>query len=362
MISFVGAKSYNRVRRELSENPRRWLVTGAAGFIGSNLLEELLSLGQTVVGLDNFSTGREANLDEVQEASRANGWTGKFRLIRGDIRDRKACAAACEGVDYVLHHAALGSVQHSIEDPALTNSVNVDGFLNVLVAARDADVKRVVYASTCAIYGDSDETPLNEESRGTLLSPYAATKLANEIYAAVFQRTYGLNAVGLRYFNIFGRRQDPNGAYAAVIPRWIDVLLEGGRCEIHGDGKTSRDFCHVGNVVQANLLAAAGEHRIGASGIYNVASGASTTLNELFRMIRLGLTGYNPAIGESAPRYSPFRDGDIRRSEADITRIREELEYEPLYSTAQGLSVALEWYVEQAPRSFAQPDAAVAGR
>jgi UDP-N-acetylglucosamine 4-epimerase len=362
MISFVGARSYNRVRREIADTPRTWLITGVAGFIGSNLLEELLSLGQNVVGLDNFSTGHEGNLDEVMASANANRWTGTFRLVRGDIRDKVTCGQAADGVDYVLHHAALGSVPRSIDDPILSNSVNVDGFLNVLVAARDAGVKRVVYASSCAIYGDCPDLPLNEESRGTLLSPYAATKLTNEIYASVFQRTYGLDTAGLRYFNVFGQRQDPNGVYAAVIPKWIDALLAGNRCEIHGDGETSRDFCHVGNVVEANILAAVGLKNMGSTGIYNVASGVSTSLNELFRMIRLGLTGYEPLIAESEPLMTPFREGDIRRSVADISRIREELDYEPIYSTVEGLSHALEWYVDASSRSHGFAEAAVAGR
>ena len=346
MISFDNAWPYSRMRRELAENPRTWLVTGVAGFIGSNLLEELLNLGQTVVGLDNFSTGYQANLDDVT-AIVGSSAARRFRMIRGDIRDLATCRAACEGVDYVLHQAALGSVPRSIDDPLTTNSVNVDGFLNMLVAARDAGVKRVVYASSCAIYGDSHSFPLTEESTGRLLSPYAASKLTNEVYGSVFQRTYGLPVVGLRYFNVFGQRQDPNGAYAAVIPRWIANLLDGEACEIFGDGETSRDFVYVANVAQANFLAAMSERAGASAGIYNVACGCETTLNELYRMIRLGLAGYEPAIAAALPVYGADRRGDIRRSMADVTKIRRELEYEPTHTTAQGLGQTVEWYVKR---------------
>lgn len=351
MISRSGATSYDLLRRDLTDNPRTWLVTGVAGFIGSNLLEELLSLGQHVVGLDDFSTGFQANLDDAMASPGAVQGGGTFRFIKGDIRDIAACRKAMKGVDFVLHQAALGSVPRSIDDPIASNAVNVDGFLNVLHAAREANVTRVVYASSCAVYGDSPMRPLTEDATGSLLSPYAATKLANEIYAAVFQRTYGLQVVGLRYFNIFGPRQDPNGAYAAVIPRWIDTLLNGKTCEILGDGETSRDFCHVANVGKANILAATSDRSIGHSPVYNVACGKETTLNELFRMIRLGLVGFRPSISASQPRYGPFRDGDIRRSAADISKIQQQLDYEPTHTTAQGLGQALEWYVEHSAKS-----------
>jgi len=355
MIASAGVWPYRKLLQELEENPRTWLVTGVAGFIGSNILEHLLAIGQRVVGLDNFATGSQANIDEV--LALPSSARGEFRFILGDIRDLSACRNAVSGVDYVLHHAALGSVPLSLDDPAETNSVNVDGFINVLVAARDARVKRVVYASTCAIYGDCAAMPLAETSAGSMLSPYAVSKMANELYAAVFQRAYELPTIGIRYFNIFGPRQDPNGAYAAVIPRWIDKLLCGENCEINGDGKTSRDFCHVANVVQANLLAATATFGPSRSDVYNVACGKETSLNELFRMIRLGLVGYQPSIAGSEPRYSPFRAGDIRRSSADITRIREELEYEPSHSVAQGLGHTLEWYVDH---SRANKDAVAA--
>ena len=354
MISGADASPYEVLRRELRERPRTWLVTGVAGFIGSNLLEELLSLGQRVVGLDNFATGHQGNLDDVlASAGTQNG--GSFRFVEGDIRDIKACRKAMKGVDYVLHQAALGSVPRSIDDPFTSNAVNVDGFINVLLAAREAGVKRVVYASSCAVYGDSPSCPLTEDDLGSgaLLSPYAATKLTNEIYASVFQRTYGIQCIGLRYFNIFGPRQDPNGAYAAVIPRWIDRLLSAQQCEILGDGETSRDFCHVANVAQANILAAISDRSVGAAPVYNVGSGRETSLNELYRMIRLGLVGHLPAIASSHPRYGAFRDGDIRRSAADIGRIRQQLQYEPTHSTAQGLGQALEWYVSHSAKGAA---------
>src|SRR5215211_2319092 len=330
---------YRRLRDELIAEPKKWLVTGAAGFIGSNLAEELLSLGQTVVGLDNYSTGYEANLDEIL----ANDLPGTFALIQGDIRDLDVCRAACNGVDYVLHQAALASVPRSIDDPLTNTAVNVEGFLKVLVAARDAKVERVVYASSSALYGDATEIPQVEDRLGHVLSPYAAAKKTNELYAEVFQRSYGLELVGLRYFNVFGRRQDPNGAYAAVIPRWVSNLLNGDPCNVYGDGETSRDFIHVANAIQANLLAATAPS--GATGqSYNIACGEETSLNELFRMIRLGLTGYRPEVVSAEAVYEGFRPGDIRRSVADISKARRRLGYQPTVSIAEGLGEALEWY------------------
>ena len=338
--------------QELEETPRTWLITGVAGFIGSNLLERLLALGQRVIGLDNFATGSQANLDEVLALPSSS--RGEFRFIEGDIRDVGVCRRSVAGVDYVLHHAALGSVPLSLDDPAETNSVNVDGFINIMITARDAKVQRVVYASTCAVYGDSPALPLTETTVGSMLSPYAVSKMANELYAAVFQRAYGLPVVGLRYFNIFGPRQDPNGAYAAVIPKWIDTLLGGERCEINGDGEHSRDFCHVANVAQANLLAATSKIHDSVSPVFNVACGHETSLNELYRMIRLGLVGYQPSIAIAQPIYRAFRAGDIRRSTADISRIQETLQYEPTHSVAQGLGEALEWYVGHSSRATGQ--------
>lgn len=348
---------YQRLRDELVAEPRTWLVTGVAGFIGSNLLQELLALGQRVVGLDDFSTGYQTNLDEVLDGDAS----GTFRLVEGDIRDLDACRAACDGVDYVLHQAALASVPRSIDDPLTNTRVNVDGFLNVLAAARDAGVRRVVYASSSAVYGDATDIPQSEDRVGRVLSPYAAAKKTNELYADVFQRTYGLQSIGLRYFNVFGRRQDPEGAYAAVIPRWVSNLLNGEPCDIYGDGETSRDFIYVANAVQANLLAAtADKHATGE--VYNIACGHETSLNELFRMIRLGLTGYQPSVAQQKPVYDGFRPGDIRRSVANISKARRGLGYEPVVSVAEGLGEALEWYAARARADYVVAGASVVDR
>ncbi len=339
------APRYHQLREELVAEPRTWLVTGAAGFIGSNIVEELLGLGQQVVGLDNFSTGFAANLDDAAGAHRADG---RFRFVEGDIRDLTRCREACAGVDYVIHEAALASVPESIADPIESAQVNVDGTINMLVAARDAGVRRFVYASSSAVYGDTTAIPAREGVTGQLLSPYAATKATNEMYAALFQRTYGLHTVGLRYFNVFGRRQDPNGAYAAVIPRWVDKLLADEPCEIYGDGETTRDFCYVSDVVQANLLAATVCDESATGQAYNVACGAETSLNELFQMIQSGLTRYHPAVADARPRYQSARQGDIRRSVADIARARAALGYMPVFHAATGLAQALKWYASRA--------------
>lgn len=333
------------LRDELVAGPRAWLVTGAAGFIGSNLVQELLALGQRVVGLDNFSTGHQSNLDEAVAAN--SDTKGSFRFIQGDIRDPDACREATAGVEYVLHQAALASVPRSIADPVSSTQVNVDGFLNVLVAARDASVRRVVYASSSSVYGDATMIPQVEDVTGEVLSPYAATKSANEMYAKVFQRTYGLEAVGLRYFNVFGRRQDPNGAYAAVIPRWIANLLKDVPCTIFGDGNTSRDFCYVANAVQANLLAATTTSKEATAQAYNVACGEETSLNELFRMIRNALAPLYRAVEAAEPLYFEERQGDIRRSLADIGKARRLLGYEPTHRAAAGMEETLNWYAAQ---------------
>jgi UDP-N-acetylglucosamine/UDP-N-acetyl-alpha-D-glucosaminouronate 4-epimerase len=341
---------YLRLRDDLIAMPRTWLITGVAGFIGSSLLEQLLDLGQRVVGLDNFSTGSRENLDDVLEG-RENA---AFRLIEGDIRNLDDCREACDGVDVVIHQAALPSVPMSIDDPLASHSVNVGGFLNVLSAARQARVSRVVYASSSAVYGEASLVPVSEERAGSVLSPYAADKLANEIYASVWGRQYGLQAIGLRYFNVFGRRQDPNGAYAAVIPRWVEALLRDAPCYVYGDGETTRDFCHVSDVVQANLLAAvAAESAVGE--VYNVGCGVETSLNELFRMIRLGLVGYEAELASHEPVYEAFRPGDIRRSVADISKARRHLGFEPEMTVAEGLGEALEWYVAQARETEVNP-------
>jgi UDP-N-acetylglucosamine 4-epimerase len=346
---------FDEVKETLRAHPRTWLVTGVAGFVGSNLLEALLRLGQTVVGLDNFATGHPRNLAEVRERVGANA--ARFRFIEGDVRDLEACRAACNGIDYVLHQAALGSVPRSIDNPIATNQVNVDGFLHMLVAARDAGVQRFVYAASSSTYGDHPGLPKVEEVIGRPLSPYAVSKYANELYAGVFQRTYGLETIGLRYFNVFGRRQDPNGAYAAVIPRWVGTLLRGGECRINGDGETSRDFCYVGNVVQANLLAATAD-RDATDEVYNVAYGGRTTLNDLFLMIRDGLAESRPDLSRAEPTYGDFRPADVRHSQADITKIQTRLGYRATHSVKDGLREALVWYMEAAPLWLSEEGAA----
>ena len=340
MISGSAPTAYQRLRESLSAQPRVWLVTGAAGFIGSSLVADLLSLGQQVVALDNFSTGYQHNLDDVVTPEHAH----RFRLIRGDIRDLATCRAACTGVDFVLHQAALGSVPRSVQDPITSHDVNVSGFLNVFMAARDAKVKRVVFASSSSVYGDANQLPQREENVGNVLSPYAATKKTNEVYAAVVQRTYALPSIGLRYFNVFGARQDPNGAYAAVIPRWVDHLLSGEPCEVYGDGETSRDFCYVANVVQANLLAATTADPAATGQVYNIAFGQQTSLKRLFTMLRDGLAEKDPSIGVAELTHGPARVGDIRHSLADISKARRMLGYEPTHDIAHGLNEALDWY------------------
>jgi UDP-N-acetylglucosamine 4-epimerase len=339
---------YRHLREQLVSAPKIWVVTGVAGFIGSNLLQDLLALGQTVVGVDNFSTGHRANLDEV--LAPFDG-VAEFRMVEGDIRDLELCRNACEGADYVLHHAALGSVPWSMDDPLRTNSVNVDGFVNMLVAAKDAGVKRFVYASSSAVYGDTPDHPQLEDRLGRPLSPYAATKSINEIYALAFQMSYSLQSIGLRYFNVFGRRQDPAGAYAAVIPRWIASLLKGERCRIFGDGETTRDFCHVANVVQANLLAATVEDPNATGQAYNIACSESVSLNQLFQMMRDRLALTDPQFSLARPQYDPFRPGDIRFSCASIEKARRMLLFSPTHNVALGLADALDWYVEKARAS-----------
>jgi len=342
----VISAAYRRLREQLVFDPKVWVVTGVAGFIGSNLLQELLALGQTVIGVDNFSTGHRTNLDDVLTAG-AEG-IAHFRMLEGDIRELETCRAACEGADYVLHHAALGSVPWSMDDPLRTNAVNVDGFVNMLVAAKDAGVRRFVYASSSAVYGDSPDYPQIEDRFGRPLSPYAASKSINETYALAFQTSYGLQSIGLRYFNVFGRRQDPAGAYAAVIPRWIASLLRGERCRIFGDGETTRDFCYIANVVQANLLAASVQNPEATGEAYNVACAQSVTLNQLFHMMRDRLAVRDPRFSNAVPQYDPFRQGDIRFSSASIEKARRMLSFSPTHDAAEGLSEALDWYIERA--------------
>lgn len=332
---------YSEILERLRRAPCTWAVTGAAGFIGSNLVEALLRAGQRVRGLDNFSAGYRRNLDLVRAALSPAEWAN-FTFIEGDIRDLPGCRELCSGVDFVLHEAALGSVPLSIEDPIRANQNNVDGFLNMLVAARDAKVKGFVYASSSAVYGNAPEgderLPKSEDRVGKMLSPYALTKYADELYAGVFAAAYGFRAIGLRYFNIFGPRQDPQGAYAAVIPKWIDALLRGGPVRINGDGKTTRDFCHIDNCVQANILAAAAPQDGPAwNRAYNVGLGESTDLNELFAQIRRAVAVVRPEAAQAAPEYRDFRAGDIKHSVADISRTREYLGYAPAVSLAAGL-------------------------
>ena len=325
------------------ETKRRWLVTGVAGFIGSNLLETLLAHDQDVTGLDNFSTGHRHNLEEVRGSVRPDQWA-RFRMIEGDIRDPQTCLDACAGAEVVLHQAALGSVPRSITDPLLTNANNITGFLNMLVAAKDSGVRRFVYAASSSTYGDHPGLPKVEDTIGKPLSPYAVTKYVNELYADVFLRTYGLDSVGLRYFNVFGKRQDPEGAYAAVIPKWFAGLLRGETVWINGDGETSRDFCFIDNCVQANILAACADHPDVPGKVFNVAYGQRTTLNELFGLIRDEAAKVRPACRDAEPSYRDFRAGDVRHSLADITRSRNLLGYEPAYGVRDGLALAGAWY------------------
>lgn len=333
---------HERAVRALRETTRTWLVTGAAGFIGSNLVELLLSAGQTVVGLDNFVTGYRHNIDEAARDAGDDG--GAFRLIEGDIADPDTAREACAGVDIVLHEAALGSVPRSLVNPLETNRANVDGFLTMLEAARAAGVQRFVYAGSSAVYGDHPGLPKKEEHLGAPLSPYAVTKRVNELYADVFHRSFGMEIVGLRYFNVFGPRQDPEGAYAAVIPRWIATLLAGRPCEIFGDGETSRDFCYIDNVLQANVLAALAPAGTVAGEIYNVAVGERTTLTELYFIIRDTLAEANPELRSLEPVYRDERPGDVKHSLADISKIRAAIGYAPTHDVATGLAESLAWY------------------
>jgi UDP-N-acetylglucosamine/UDP-N-acetylgalactosamine 4-epimerase len=334
---------FDELQRELRATPKTWLVTGVAGFIGSNLLEALLKLEQRVVGLDNFATGKRANLDQVKALVAPPQWA-RFRFIEGSITDAAANRQACAGVDYVLHQAALGSVPRSIEDPLGTHLANATGFLEMLEAVRAAGVKRFVYASSSAVYGDHPGLPKLEDQTGKLLSPYAATKLINEIYASTYAQAYGFESVGLRYFNVFGPRQDPDGAYAAVIPKWIAALLQRAPVFINGDGETSRDFCFVANIVQANLLAATTTNPAALNEPYNIAVGERTTLNELFKFLQDGLQRLEPALPVQQPVYREFRAGDVRHSLADISKARRLLGYEPVERAHDGLERAMEWY------------------
>ena len=334
---------YDEVREELRQRPRRWLITGAAGFIGSNLLEALLRLGQTVTGLDNFSTGLVRILEQVRSAVGDAAWRN-FTHIEGDIRDPAVCRRACAAVDYVLHHAALGSVPRSIEDPLATHEANLTGFVNMLAAARDAKARRFIYASSSSVYGDHPQLPKVEDAIGKPLSPYAVTKYANELYADVFARCYGIDGVGLRYFNIFGPRQDPDGPYAAVIPKWVGQFISRQPVYINGDGETSRDFCYIENAIQANLLGATTGNPEALNQIYNVAVGERTSLNELFELERSLLSAQCPWVRDYRPEYRDFREGDVHHSQADISKARKLLGYAPTHDIRRGLSEAMSWY------------------
>jgi len=340
----MNAPQFEALCHSLSGKTHTWLVTGVAGFIGSNLLETLLKLNQKVVGLDNFATGHRHNLEQVEKLVSPEQWK-RFDFIEGDIRDLDTCRAACKNADYVLHQAALGSVPRSIEDPILTNSSNITGHLNMLVAARDAGVRGFVYAASSSTYGDHPGLPKVEDEIGKPLSPYAVTKYVNELYADVFDRCYGFKIIGLRYFNIFGQRQDPEGAYAAVIPKWISSMIKNEPVYINGDGETSRDFCYIDNTVQANLLAATSDNEAAKNQVYNVAVGERTTLNQLFDSIRNELTPRFPKLEGIKPVYRDFRAGDVRHSLADISKAQNLLRYQPTHTIREGLKIAMDWYV-----------------
>jgi len=337
-------KAFEKLKDELRNNPRVWLVTGVAGFIGINLLEELLNLEQAVVGLDNFSTGRRSNLDEIRALVGEERWR-RFRFVEGDLCSLDDCRRACEKVDIVLNQAALGSVPRSLKHPSDTNENNVNGTLNMLIAARDAKVGRFVFASSSSVYGDHKELPKTESITGRLLSPYAVTKMVNELYADQFAHHYGLETIGLRYFNVFGPRQNPNGPYAAVIPVWIAALIAGNPVYINGTGETSRDFCYVKNAVQVNLLAGTVEDRTALNKVYNVALNERTSLNQLFEMLRSRLADEYEHIRDMEPIYRDFRDGDILHSQADISQADRLLGYAPTHTVKAGIEETLNWYL-----------------
>ncbi len=333
---------FEQVKQQLLEQPKKWLLTGCAGFIGSNLLEFLLKHNQQVVGLDNFATGFQHNLDEVQTQVTPEQWA-RFRFIEGDIRDLETCREAVKGVDYVSHQAALGSVPRSLNDPITTNAVNIDGFLNMLVACRDEGVKSFVFAASSSTYGDHPALPKQEPIIGNPLSPYAVTKYVNELYARVFALNYGFKSIGLRYFNVFGKRQTPDGAYAAVIPKWTGAMIHGQEVTINGDGETSRDFCYIANTVQANILSSVQMPESGFE-IYNVALNHRTSLNELFGFLK-GLVVENGLNYDQDPNYQDFRPGDVRHSQADISKITEQLGYQATHTIQEGLAEAMPWYI-----------------
>jgi UDP-N-acetylglucosamine 4-epimerase len=335
--------NYQKIKIQLKSNPKVWLITGVAGFIGSNLLEHLLKLDQTIIGLDNFATGHQRNLDEVKGLVAEAQWQ-KFHFIEGDIREYETCISAVKGVDYVLHQAALGSVPRSIADPISSNGANISGFLNVLQAAKEEGVKSFTYAASSSTYGDHPVLPKVEENIGNPLSPYAVTKYVNELYAGVYARSYGFKTIGLRYFNVFGKRQDPNGAYAAVIPKWTAAMIQGKDVFINGDGETSRDFCFIENTVQMNILAATAPDQA-KDQVYNVAVGDRTTLNDLYSFIKASLISGGVQV-TADPVYCDFRAGDVRHSQADISKATKTLGYQPKHNLRDGIRAAMPWYVE----------------
>lgn len=335
--------NYNEIKIQLKSNPKVWLITGVAGFIGSNLLEHLLKLDQTIVGLDNFATGHQSNLDEVQSLVTEKQWQ-KFHFIEGDIQEYKCCISAVKGVDYVLHQAALGSVPRSIADPISSNASNISGFLNVIQASKEEGVKSFTYAASSSTYGDHPSLPKVEENIGNPLSPYAITKYVNELYAGVYARSYGFKTIGLRYFNVFGKRQDPNGAYAAVIPKWAVSMIQGEDVYINGDGETSRDFCFIENTVQMNILAATAPDRA-KDQVYNVAVGDRTSLNELYFFIKTSLEAADIYV-KGNPIYQDFRQGDVRHSQADIKKAKTLLGYNPDFKISEGIHKSIHWFIK----------------
>jgi UDP-N-acetylglucosamine/UDP-N-acetylgalactosamine 4-epimerase len=340
---------YEQLQEYLKDNQSTWLITGVAGFIGSNLLEKLLILNQKVVGLDNFDTGHQRNIDQaIEDANKVTDkdLSNNFKFINGDIRKLKDCQQACDGIDYVLHQAALGSVPRSIEDPINTNRANIDGFLNMLVAAKDVKVKRFVYAASSSTYGDHLDLPKVEDKIGNPLSPYAVTKVVNELYAKVFAKVYDFKTIGLRYFNIFGKRQDSNSAYAAVIPKWVAAILNKEDVYINGDGETSRDFCYIDNTIQMNLLAATTDNDEATDQVYNVALNDRTSLNKLYQMIEKKLIQRTQGLEEKKPIYRDFRAGDVRHSLANIDKAQQLLNYQPKYRISKGLDESMDWYVQ----------------
>lgn len=337
-------KNYSQICESLKRDPKKWLITGVAGFIGSNILETLLKLEQKVIGLDNFSTGKLSNLNQIEQSIEAGLWKN-FTFLEGDIRDFKFCEKSCEGIEIVLHQAALGSVPRSIENPLTTNDVNVSGFLNILESAKNKGVKSFVYAASSSTYGDHPDLPKVENVIGNPLSPYAVTKYVNELYAEVYKRTYDFNSIGLRYFNVFGPKQNPKGEYAAVIPKWVNSIINNEEIFIFGDGKTSRDFCYIENIIQANILASTVQIEQAKNQVYNIAMNDSTTLNELFELISEELRDSGISY-KLQPKFLDFRKGDVRHSRADINKAINLLGYAPLFDVSKGIKSSMPWYIK----------------